>query len=126
MFRDPYTGKFTTAAKYERALDRLTRDRGHAFERAETAKRPETRGKWERVFAELTEKARRYPVPMAPGARYVAEARDDRSVYVDDYGEVGAYMGGAESFAEYWDDFDLDDAYDEWEWGADYEEVEGS
>lgn len=49
-YRDPFSGKFTTRAKYVRAVQRIAREREKAFQRDD-----------EKALRRLTDKARRYP-----------------------------------------------------------------
>ena len=92
-YRDPFSGKFTTRAKYQRAVQRLTREREKAFRRED-----------EKAFRRLTEKARKYPA--LPSKR--RSRAEPKRPHQDRRARQG--MG---------DDFDEDVAV-EWEFGLTY------
>jgi len=64
-YRDPFSGKFTTRANYQRAVQRIAREREKAFRRED-----------EKAFRRLTEKARKYPA--LPSKRKPAARRPPR------------------------------------------------
>jgi hypothetical protein len=76
-YRDPFSGRFTTRAKYQRAVQRIARERERAFRRED-----------DKALKRLTEKARKYPaLPTARKPRRPSRDARARQGEGDDFSE---------------------------------------